>query len=75
MALIDLTYDEIKYIVQQFKSNPNNTQFTMINPGEHMSFNDDAWYYWVFKTYPEMVAWVEINMQEQVENIPEVGMM
>lgn len=48
---IDLTYDTIKFIVKQFKTNPNNVTFNKIPIGGHHSFNDNFWSYWVFGTY------------------------
>lgn len=52
--LIDLTYDVVKFIVTQSKNNPNNINFTKLNIGEHKSFNDNFWNYWIYETYAEM---------------------
>jgi len=51
---MDLTYDVVKFIVTQLKTDPSNINFSKINPGEHISFNESAWDYWVFETYAEM---------------------
>lgn len=54
MANIELTYTTVKFIVQQFKTDETNINFQKLNPGEHMSFNDNFWNYWVFDSYAGM---------------------
>jgi hypothetical protein len=75
IALLELTYDTVKFIVQQFKTNMDNVQFTKLNIGNHMAINDSFWSYWVFDTYNEMVTWVTENLPGLIENIPDEEVM
>lgn len=52
--VVDLTFDNIKFIAQQLKSNPVRKNFTKLDVGKHLGFSDSWWDYWVFDTYAEL---------------------
>lgn len=54
MALLDLTFTEIKYICTRLKTDYNNINFGKLYIGQHMAFNDEAWDYWIYDSWTEM---------------------
>jgi hypothetical protein len=59
----------------QLKSNLSVVIFQKVSPPDVTTFNEEVWNYWEFDSYTELYSFVEINLPEQVENVPSEEMM
>lgn len=53
MALIELNFKSIKYVVTRSKLDLN-INFAKQYPENYLAFNDSAWDWWVYDTYEEL---------------------
>lgn len=52
--VVDLHYETTKFIVQRLKTNLDNIVFNKLLVGQHSSFNDNFWEYWLYDSWEEM---------------------
>lgn len=70
-----IRYETTKFTCMQLKSNLSVVIFQKVSPPDVTTFNEEVWNYWEFDSYTELYSFVETNMPEQLENIPEEEMM
>jgi len=70
-----IRYETTKFTCMQLKSNLSVVIFQKVSPPDVTTFNEEVWNYWEFDSYTELYSFVEINLPEQVENVPSEEMM